>query len=369
MIKRNLKNTLAFLVWGIMFIPLITILFPIKTEPLNGVQELPPYPAFTFKSWSDETFQRGIGFWFSCKLSIRNESVRWINQINYWLNIQPGNVVIGKDNELMGKEYINSFYGNDFLGETKLDSVFNELKIFRDSLTANGKELLVCFTPSKTRLYPEKIPSVFLSEKNKNTNYEILDNKLSKSDIPFVNFQKYCEQKEANFQYPIFSNLGVHWSMYSAVIFTDSIHKTISNLLRKKLTKVALTKTVASSTAYHTDDDLGKLLNLKFPLSLRDSLGYTEVKFYPDNADFKPKVSVIADSYFWNCIYSQIPKNTFNSQSAYLYYGKKFYNMSGQEFQLSNTEIKNFVKQSDLIIIMYTEPNLVKLYNEELLIY
>lgn len=71
-----------------------------------------------------------------------------------------------------------------------------------------------------------------------------------------VNFQDWFKAIDQNSRYPLFSNLGVHWSYYSATFATDSLLGYISNLTGKKTNRIQYKEVVESTHPYDTDKDL-----------------------------------------------------------------------------------------------------------------
>ena len=66
-------------------------------------------------------------------------------------------VVIGKENYLYEKGYIDAFFGVDFIGHDSIAISAYKLKMIQDTLAKLNKTLLIILAPGKGDFFPEYI--------------------------------------------------------------------------------------------------------------------------------------------------------------------------------------------------------------------
>ena len=234
---------------------------------------------------------------------------------------------------------------------------------FKNELKKRGTKFFVVLTPGKTRLYPDRIPDEFREKETTATNYNCFLNELRRANIPTINFQDWFSDIDKKSPYPLFSNLGIHWSAYSSTIATDSLLGCIGQLLSKKVNRIGFKEIMSSSEAFGTDKDMLELMNLWYPIAPSKPLGYfkTEINLSPEA--YKPSVLAIGDSYYWNVIYTGVPEKYFADGSVYFYYNSTAYFKNGSSVPVSKLSLSQIIQGKDIVLFMYAEPNLRKFGN------
>lgn len=361
--NSTVKNYLLVIVMLCFFAPLIVKFLPFNSPELKGVTEPVTAPSLTLDTWLSGDYQPKHEGYFSFNLGLRKAAVRTGSQLNYWLGQQMNAAIVGKENELMGKEYIESYHGKDFIGTDSLNRLVNNIVAFSEALKNNGKELVIVLAPSKCRLYPERIPDEYRTVYNSKTNYTEFVKALEMRQLNVLNFQDWFGAINNKAPYPLFSNLGVHWSTYAATMCADSMMGYIGRLTNKKVNRIKFNKLLSSNEAFGTDKDLQDVMNLWYPVPLRRALGYFDITLTPDTSNYTPGVLVVGDSYYWNIIYTTVPEKFFAPGSVYYYYNSTAYFNNGTNTPVKQLNILEQLKNKDVVILIYAEPNLRNLGN------
>jgi hypothetical protein len=359
--SAEVKKYLLVIIMACFCAPVVLMLMPVKTLELAGVTEPVVQPTLTSGEWLSGSFQEKFDGYFSFNAGLRKMGVRTGNQINYWLGEQMNAAIVGKQHELMGKEYIESYYGKDFIGLDSVRLKVSSLAKFKQALNEKGIPLFIVIAPSKTRLYPGRIPDDYRKVYSAQTNYDAFIKELKAQQIDVINLQEWFEVIDGQSPAPLFSNLGVHWSQYSATFCTDSIIGHIGKVTGKNVNRIKFNKIVLSSEAYGTDKDLAEVMNMWYPVQLERQLGYFEIELPVDSSKAKPSVLTVGDSYYWNMIYTTAPANYFAPGSCYYYYNSKAYFIDGTEKAVKDLDVLQQVLSKDVVFLMYAEPNLKRL--------
>ncbi|MFN8321290.1 MAG: hypothetical protein U0T74_01410 [Chitinophagales bacterium] len=361
--KKIVTDYLVTLIMVIFCLPLAFAFIPINDLNLKGVTVEITKPEWKQDDWLSGEFQKKFEWFFDYNLGFRKAGVRTANQINYWLGVQRKEVIVGKENELMGGEYIDAYYGKDFLGEDSIRRIITRLASFKTELENKGTRFFVVLAPSKTRLYPDRIPDAFRRKETVTTNYDFFVNGLKDANIPTINFQDWFSILDKKSPYPLFSNLGIHWSAYSSTIATDSLLGYMGQLLGKKVNRIGFKEIATSYDALDTDKDMLELMNLWYPIALNKPLGYFKTELNESPESYRPSVLTVGDSYYWNVIYTGVPARYFADGSVYLYYNSTAYFKNGSSVPVSQLDILKMLKGKDIVMFIYSEPNLCRFGN------
>lgn len=343
--------------------PLLLMVVPVHDRELHGVTRPVTLPPLTKENWFSGYFQKGMESFFRFHVGLRRAGVRTAAQWQYWMGVQRRDVIVGEQNELMGREYIDAFYGRDFIGSDSVEKSVKAIALMRDSLQAHGIQFFVVIAPNKSRLYASRIPIFLQDTLTDRTNYDQYLSALSRAHIPVVNFQSWFAAIDPMAPFPLFSNLGLHWSNYAAVICADSMLGFMAGILNKNLNRAKFSGVTSSIKPIGTDQDLLQLMNLWWPIPVNRPLGYVQTQLDTSKLCYRPSVLVVADSYYWNVIYSGIPAAYFSPKSVYYYYNSTIHSNDGSVVSTRNDHLKERVLQQDVVIYLYAEPNLIHFGN------
>lgn len=333
-------------------------LFP--ETPLNGTPEqLSPKPYLCTEYWFDGSYQEEYDAYYTKQFGCRNDFVRLNCQIAYsvFSTAKAGGIIKGKDGYLLDEKYIRAATGEDFVGYMKLKMDLEKVRKVQDTLRKLHKELVFVFVPGKASFFYDKIPSKRARKKPFNTNHAVYVNAFKKNRIPLIDFKTYFEANKVTSKYPLFAKCGIHWSTYSSYLATDSMNTFFHHLRNTKGSSIQLVKINMSEQNSDEDYDIGRGLNLLFPLDTYP-MAYPETRILNKGAKCNPKVLFIADSYFWNIYTRNFSADLFGN-GEFWYYNKQIYpDTYSVETLVQNAPIKERVEKHDIITILSTDANL-----------
>jgi len=347
------KNLILIGLVGLLFAPLIESTTKIKyVKKLEGaVWEKDTVPKFTFKNWFNGDFQRQQEVLVSDSFGFRNIFVRINNQVDFSLfsKAHAKDVVIGKDNYLYDKHYINGYLGTDFIGSDSVSNVVARLKFINDTLSKLNKTLILVIAPNKAAYYPEYIPDSFKT-RNSTTTYGEFVKQLKQADLKYIDFNSYFIAQKNKSKYLLMPKNGTHWSMYGAAIAGDSILHYIEKVRNIKMPELSLTYTTPGKDSLF-DIDIENAMNLLFNLS-GPSMEYPRYKYINASTNIKPNVLIVGDSYYWGLDAAINLKNCFTDRSDFWYYFKKL-----EHKNLTQQDVKEKIAGEDIVIILATAHN------------
>ena len=351
------KNGLLMLIMSIIFLPLLQNKLNLwEIKPLKGAIQNEEEGTFSKNNWFSGTFQDIQEKHLNAMFGFRNDLVRLNNQITYSLfnKAKANDVIIGKENYLYEKSYIDAYVGNDFLGEDSIANTIKQLKFISDTLSKLNKHLIIVLAPGKASFYPEYIPDKYLPVL-KNTNYKSFSEGVKRNSLHVIDFNKWFIENKYKSKYPLYPKNGIHWSNYAVALVIDSIIKKIETTRKIDLPNLYFNN-VKIEKPKGDDNDIADGMNLMVELKGYD-LAYPSIIIEDGLNKTKPSVLTISDSYYWG-IYNMGISKCF-SNDHFWYYNKLVYPETfKQELQAEELDLKLEIKNHDVIIIMATEANL-----------
>lgn len=357
------KNIKRLLFGGILFaisVPMLLTLYPfMEFEPLNGSFEEKVKPELNFGDLYSGKYQKAMEEYLNDNTGGRPYLVRINNQMEWWLfnSTNVENVLIGKDNYLYERSYVDAYYGTDFIGDDVVQEKMRKLARVKDTLESRGVKLLVAFAPGKGSFYPEYFPDE-VKTKMKRTNYQAYKEAFEKTDIPFIDFRSWFESMKPTSKYPLFPKGGIHWSSYGEILAADSLIKRINGLTTEsQMNSIRISEVRTSQYAYYRDEDIEESMNLLFNLD-DGKLGYHMHKSVPHQAERTTQLLTIADSYFWDMHHWR--SNGYFTKGQFWYYNREIY----PDFYAKETYVADLidmayeVEKNDVVLIMFTDANL-----------
>lgn len=333
-------------------------------KPLEGDFAPAPRPVFSWQGWLKGDFQQQLDQYLNDNNGFNASLIRLNNQLDFSLfrEIHADGVVAGKGGHLFEYDYIRSYAGLDFIGEHLIDYKIRRLKFLqgylKDSLDI---DLVFVFEPGKASTLPELIPGHYLKNRNQVNNYTVLKNKAEGYGLHTIDLLSWYPTLRATSPYPLYSQFGIHWSIYGMSLVADSLLNWIEYTRAIDLRDVYTDTVVVEKYARRPDYDMASAMNLMFRMKDRDSLAYPTFRFEADAGEKEyPRVLVVGDSYYWNIYNTQIPRNLFANE-AYWYFGKLVYpEFYSTPTYVDDVDVKKVVESQDVIFIMTTERFLYK---------
>lgn len=351
-------NTI-FLILGLLIIfgssaQLVFKVFPIK--PLNGSFTDSPKPTISARAWFDESLQTQSESWLNENFGFRNFFLRLDHQISLWLykKAHSEGVIVGKENYLFEKFYIDALYGRDFSGIANWEEKIGKLSALNDSLQKLDKSFLICIGPSKAAHHREYIPEYLKTEGGKPYNYLYLKKRLSEENIPFIDMYSWFEEIKQDAEYPLFPKTGIHWSEYGQYLVGDSMYNYF-NSLGYKMPVYILDSLDTSSKPNKQDTDIARAMNLLFPIS-QDQLAYPKFHVERDNL-IKPRGIVVGDSFYWQFLADGMHKDFFD-KGEFWYYNRDIIVPGGDKISQTKEYLEQRIKETDMIVFVGSEGGL-----------
>jgi hypothetical protein len=390
-LKAKPTSPLHKILWGITLIMLFLI--PIclskdhsKDGKKNVKKEKSGTPAFTWASWFNARYQRKLEDYLHSGSNIGGRLTLIKNQIDYWIfnKINVKGCVIGKEGYIISEGFIKGYMGLDFIGEKKIEEKLRKAKVIQDTLKKKGIDLVLVFAPGSASYYPEYIPDVYFKYKKDSTNYDVFIRNSRKLNLNFIDLRSYFLSLKEKTKYPLFPQLGTHWSYYGECIAADTLIKYIEKIHNTTLPHITWQNVEYPSEPKVRDNDMIKKGKLIYePKGI--SMAYPQVQF-SRTANAKPiKVLGIGDSYYRGFLYLGVMSYVFDNGSYWYYYNKVVPESDTKLLEVWELDLKQEIEKNKVIIVLsndgaledfgcgfiedayllYTDPKGYKAYSEK----
>jgi hypothetical protein len=354
MLKRLLFSSLVLLLLS----PILQRWFHIFTlPPLQGDFVNPAKPVPSRKAWYHGEYQDQYSKYLEPTIGFHDLLVRINNQFDFncFRKGNTNDVVIGKEDIILGSEYIRSYLGGDFIGEKAVDKKLRRLKFLQEHLRKLGKDLVIVFEPGKVSYYPEKIPPRYsIKFPKRRNNYQAFTERARQLGVDFIDFNQWFVSMKKSTAYPLYSRNGIHWTEYGAWLAADSLVKYIEKKRNIDLPEVVADSIPVSAVIRGSDYDAANTLNLLFRLK-SFPLPYPVLSFPPGVNKQKVSVLTVADSYYWNIYNTKIASNLYNDESFW-YFNALVYPESYKALTYTDSlDIIQEAEKRDIIFMMVTE--------------
>ncbi len=331
----------------------------IDVGPLYGAIEKADKPSLSLKSWADEGFQSSTEKYLNQAFGFRNWFVRLHNQIAYSLfrETNAHSVVIGKASYLYEENYIKTYYGRDFIGDSLMAARIARLKYLHDTLASLGKELIVVMAPGKADFYPGFIPDYLRGERYK-TNYEAFIEDAADAHLDIIDFNRWFIERKNSSPYPLYPKTGIHWSRYAMNLVIDSLIRYIGEKRNLDMPDAVIGPVHLSRRLLSPDRDIEDGMNLIFDIP-NFPMAYADITFN-DTGKEKPSIMVISDSFFWGLYNKGFIDHAFDEGEFWFYNREIFSPMITGSQMVSQVDLFKKLMQKDIVMLMTTDANLVK---------
>jgi hypothetical protein len=327
-----------------------------EIKPLKGAYYEKQDTVLNLRSWLTGRYQEKKDDYVNQEFGFRNYYVRLNNQLDMELfnKSNAAKVVIGKGGFLYEVDYIEAYFGKNFVGKDLLTERFKKLKELQEILSAQGILLEVILSPGKASFYPEFIPKEWTSKKQL-SNYEFAASLCKYFKIDYIDFNAWFVQQKDFSLYDLYPKTGIHWSNYGSLIAMDSLRKHIEKRTGLNLRDIVINNVSFSDTLRNPDEDIGEAMNLLWnipPLPMP----YANYSWGDEGNPVKPKALFIGDSYFWNIYYEGLTNNIF-SDCKFWYYNQTVFPESEPERDVKKLDLIDEIRKNQVIVIMATESN------------
>jgi len=328
---------------------------------LTGIVISEKKPELTTENWMSGNYQYEMDDYNNDHWSLKEISVRLNNQFYYkaFNQIRVNGFVIGKENYIFSESYIFSAFGDDFIGEAKINSLMQKAKVVQDSLKRHGVDLLLVFAPGKGEYLKEFVEDKYVHPV-KNTNHSEFVKQCKAQKLNYLDLYTYFNLLKPNTKYPLFPRFGHHWSYYGEVLAVDTIIRHIEALHGKRMPEMAWEDPVVVDTAQRRDADALKSMNLFKDPDQDMKLAYPQVLFENDTTKNTTRVLTISDSYWYGPVYMGIPKYCFNNGEFWYYFNKVIPSpRPGEKVEVWELNLKEEIEQKNqVVMLLYSDGNL-----------
>lgn len=351
--KKIIFAALIFL----MFVPLLQQVTGYFYESeLKGAYVKPEKPRFSLSKITSLEFQQKTEEYQNFNFGFRSFLIRLRNSINYlfFKDIAVSDQIEGKNGFIYSVGSIErNITGSAYNGKEKNNSTILQLKNIVDILEKKNVSVVLVLAPSKESIMPENLPWQYINVKKNGSDYDDFLSYLNKYNIPFIDFNSHFKSIKSEFQYPLFTKTGFHWSVYGASLAHDSLVAYLQKMVSYSIPKYIRSGVQFSDTAQLSDADFEPQMNLFF--SLQDDK-YVYPKLEMDSSSLKnkkPKVVIIGDSFFYTIKNLNKLQYIFSDDSKYLYYFKKSFPLSDAAgSDMSDIDVMSEIESADVIMLV-----------------
>lgn len=333
----------------------------VKTSKLHGAIKKVSMPELRINNWFSEEFQSGTEKYLARNFGFVNWVIKIENQIQFtfYHKAKANGVIIGKENYLYEKSYIDAYYGNDFLGKQKIDEQFEKLIRLRDTLDHYGVKILIVYAPGKASFYPEFIPDN-LREIKKQTNLEYNLKLADSLNIDYIDMSNWFISMKDTSRYSLYPKTGIHYSFYGARLVIDTILSYCTKKYGFNLPEISWSEVRLTDKLHNTDRDIERGMNLIFNLD-NFKMPYQDIKI-GKQSDSTAKMIVVADSYYWQLQGMGITDKVFRDGQFWFYNNQIFPKRKDNKKWVKDINLKDEILDQNLILLLCTEPVLKRQY-------
>ena len=326
----------------------------VDEKPLDGAFVEMPRPVVTLKTLFNETAQDSLMTYCTEQSGFRKTLIRLNNQLLYsaFGKVSAIGPVKGKNGQTFIEEsYIISYTGETFIGEEKINTTVQQIKLIQEMLKAKGVTLLPVFALGKASYYPEFIPDRYIAKSWGTNNYQVYLNALNEQQVEMIDFNRYfCDRKD-QFEHPLYCDLSAHWTVYAASQAVDSLVRFMERRTQQPQAHFEIT---GFETTYlmEQDDDLYRMMNLMLPIK-HNTIDQPKFSF---TEGYKPKVLTISDSYWWTVWAWNValPQHIF-SDGGFWFYNKTVYPERTPVQNVESVDYKQEIESQEFVLLVCTE--------------
>ncbi len=353
--RQTIKKTLLACMIILLSLPMLQHLLGLcDSQPLRGDIRDVPFPVLSMESWLNGSHARKMDEYLTHNFGFREGFVRVDNQLAYAVfgEARAKNIVIGKDEFLFEKNYLDAYAGRDFLGRDIIREKVRRLKFIQEKMEEENKVFLTVLAAGKATFYPEYIPNEWQEEKD-STNYHVYRKELSEQGVNHIDFNAWFVRNKGKWDYPLYPKTGIHWSEYGMALAADSILTWIDNARDWDLPEIYWDSIIVSDSIRYSDSDIEDGMNLLYGIS-NIPMAYPQIKFRTEGKK-KAKAIVISDSFFWRMYSAGVPTEFFDNAEFWYYFYGAYPRYAEDKTRVEDLNLENELPNKEVVIMMGTE--------------
>lgn len=323
-------------------------------------EEAPPPPTLTRETWFTGSFQRDQEDWMKQSFGFRNSLVRLHNQIDFELfnKVNAVDIYSGKDGFLFRLSEEHGIKGEDFVGRDEADDKVEKLRYIQDEFEKRGTHMFVAIAPGKVYYHKDKIPDWRMDHIGDHTNYSYYKAQFEEHGVNCFDMNEWFLQMRDTAEIPLYSKLGIHWTMYGSFVAADSLLGYMESMDSIDIPGIYWDTLMAVEKPWIPETDIYNAMNLLFPMD-EFQMYHPKLRFEDPAGKTRPNVIVIGDSYWHSPLWNKIPQMSFSERSSYWYY---FKNKETNDFQhlgeIKPEMLPGEYADQDYVILLFTATNL-----------
>lgn len=356
------RRILTWIILAALFLPVVHMVMPlIPAAKTFGVEKGLARVPLTLANLSSGEFQKYIEQLARKTFYFRGYLRRLDNQIDFSLFRENKVIVVGKDNWLYEKHYIDAHNARFTADRAHFKATADTLAVLKSKLMPLDTRLLVMITPSKASVYPEYIPNKYLLQlplARRSENYDLLLLELQNQGIDYIDGRDFLLKLKTAGNHKVFVKGGTHWSHYGACRFTQYFLQYLDAYIGKRLNPLNCDPLRVDQNAFGTDRDLADVLNLIDMNTIRDDVTHPRIS-YPRESDrqavFRPKIIYVGGSFIHN-IRKITGQSVFRSSDLYYYNSRVFstdQDRNGKK--TSELDIESELRDADILVLEVNE--------------
>ncbi len=339
----------------------------VDEKPLQGSFEKPESIKSDLSriTWHNGVFQQNYSLYKKDFIGFRNTLIRIYNQYQYSLFelANTRGVITAKNNMVISEGYIETFFGDDYIGADSFIEFLEKAKYVQDSLAKREILLLFLVAPGKAAVYPENIPDHYFEEAiEKEDNYHSLISMADEKGINIFDARAYIVENKNKFEHPIFPSYGIHWSGNTVAKVADTLINYINSTFNYQLPTLSFLPGETTVKNYRfTDYDIGESMNLLW-FAQEDSLYYPKLHYTKNSKESNTTLLGVGDSFFQSFIgFYPILDSVFSKKSRLWFYNKTIAwpkEFEGEGLTVSSLDLELELAKTDIIIVETTDENI-----------
>ncbi len=336
---------------------------PLSPKTLSGVTKTDSaFPQFNLNDWNRGIFQEEFQTWFQKKIGLREYYIRLDNQINFSLfnecKSYKNAIVLGKNNWLYERPYINSYRGMDRVPRKELEKRIAQMKQLQDLLEKENIVFLFIISPSKATVYPEYLPQRYLRGYQHGilSNYDDVKELLDAYQVHYLDAHQYFVSQKNKAMYRLFLPGGTHWSHYGAYLFCLNIIDAIERQGNFSLGDLTGEPMLVDNHPRGTDRDLAGLMNVLDKHATDSRTAHPNINVSFSKNDVHPNGLIVGSS-FSHQITCYMTDKLFNKRDLYYYYKRNMqYPVQSQDTSVpKGSELKAVIFKKQVVILEANE--------------
>ena len=135
-------------------------------------------------------------------------------------------VIIGKDGWLYYSQTVDDFINLPDISQTGIKNIVHNLEMMNKYVTEHGGKFLVTVAPNKNTIYPEYMPSNFISS-DSSDNLQRLTEVINDSSVAYCDLKTMLLQKKADTDVVLYHKKDTHWNntgaLYASSLLLDGL--------------------------------------------------------------------------------------------------------------------------------------------------